>query len=212
MTKIIHWLLPKEEKFFLMLKGQSSIALRGALELKKLVDYFNKLSSSKRKEYLKTIKDLEHKGDELSHKIIEILDKTFITPIDKEDIHHLVMLLDDVIDYIKTTAERIIIFKIDRTDSYMKKLSEIVVDIVGTVDRGILRLDKLKNMNQFYIKVHSLENKGDEIYHAALAKLFERKDVIAIIKNKEIIEFLENIIDKCETIAKVIESIVVKHA
>jgi uncharacterized protein Yka (UPF0111/DUF47 family) len=86
------------------------------------------------------------------------------------------------------------------------------LEIVKRIDNGILDVRKLKNMNNFYIQVHTLENKGDEIYYNALEKLFENKNTIEIIKIKEIYEYLENIIDKCEDIANVIESIVVKHA
>jgi len=212
MTNIVHWLLPKEQKFFEMLKNQSSNAVRGAHELKNLVNYYDKLSYSKKRGCVKIIKDIEHKGDDLSHEIIGILDKTFITPIDKEDIHQLTRLLDDVIDLIDATAQRILIFKINRIDSCIKKFAEIALEIVKRIDEGILEMSNLKNMNQFYIDVHTLENEGDDLYRDALEKLFNKKDAIEIIKYKEIYEFLESIIDKCEVIANVIQSIVVKHA
>jgi len=212
MTNIIHWLLPKEQKFFHMLKDQSENAVTGAEEFKRLVDNFNKLSINGKKAAVKKIKDIEHKGDQLAHKIIGILDKTFVTPIDKEDIHRLVLLLDDVIDFIYTVSERLVIFKIGKVDSHIKKLTNVVLECVKKIDKGILGVSKLKSMNQFYIDLHTLENEGDEIYHAALAELFSKKNVIDIIKFKDIYLFLENVIDKCEDVANVIESIVVKHA
>ena len=148
----------------------------------------------------------------MTHKIIGILDKTFITPIDKEDIYRLAMLLDDVIDYIENTSQRLIIFKISRIDSHIKNFTNVVLEIVKKIDHGLIEISKLTNMKEFYIDVHTLENKGDEIYHNALAELFDKKDFVYIIKYKEIYEFLEEIIDKCEDIANVMESIVVKHA
>jgi len=212
MTNIIHWLLPKEQKFFHMLKDQSENVVTGAEEFKRLVDNFNKLSINSKKASVKKIKYIEHKGDQLAHKIIGILDKTFVTPIDKEDIHRLALLLDDVIDFIYTVSERLVIFKIGKVDSHIKKLTNVVLECVKKIDKGILGVSKLKSMNQFYIDLHTLENEGDEIYHAALAELFNKKNVIDIIKLKDIYLFLENIIDKCEDVANVIESIVVKHA
>lgn len=148
----------------------------------------------------------------MTHNIIGTLDKTFITPIDKEDIHRLATLLDDVIDFIYATSLRLVIFKIKFIDSHIKNLTEIILEIVKKIDNSILEISKLQNMSQFYVDVHTLENKGDDIYHTAIAKLFDKKDPIEIIKYKEIYEFLENITDKCEDIANVIESIVVKHA
>ena len=212
MPDIIRWLLPKEEEFFDKLKEQSSNAAKGAEEFNSLIGSYNSLSEDQRVISLKKIKAIEHTGDDLAHNTISNLDKTFITPIDKEDIHSLVMLLDDVIDLINTTAERLIIFKISKIDVYIKNLNEVVFDITKKIDNGIFEVRKLKNMNKFYIDVHTLENKGDEIYRNALAELFGKANVIDIIKYKEIYELMEKIIDKCESIANVMESIVVKHA
>jgi|TARA_Y100000031_G_C8221707_1_gene386301 hypothetical protein len=212
MANVVQWLMPKEQKFFNMLKDQSSNVLIAAQEFKKLIFDYNGLTDARKKEIIERINEMEHKGDEITHGITGILDKTFITPIDKEDIHQLAMLLDDVMDYINTTAKRFAIFKINKIDSHIKKFAEIILEIVKKIDEGILEMSKLRNMNQFYIDVHTLENKGDDIFHAALAQLFDNKEVIDVIKYKEIYEFLENIIDKCEVIANVIESIVVKHA
>ena len=212
MASIVHWLLPKEEKFFQMLQEQCSNVVDGANEFKNLVYNYNEMDYSRKRDFIKKIKDIEHKGDNLTHKIIGILDKTFVTPIDKEDIHRLAVLLDDVIDLIDSTAERLIIFKIDKIDSYIKDSTNVVLKIVKEIEQGVVGVSKLKNMNQFYINVHTLENKGDELYRGALSSLFNKKVLVDIIKYKDIYDFLENITDKCEDIANVIESIVVKHA
>ena len=212
MANLVNWLLPKEKKFFLMLRDQASNVVDGAIEFKNLIDNYNSLSDVKRKELVKKIKDIESKGDNIVHNIIGSLDKTFITPIDKEDIHRLSMLLDDVIDFIYATSIRLTIFKINRIDDHIRKLSDIILETVKKIELGVIGVSKLKSMNRFYIDIHTLENKADDIYHEALGDLFNKKDPIEIIKYREIYEYLENITDRCEDIANVIESIVVKHA
>ena len=195
-----------------MLRDQASNVVEGANEFKNLIDNYNSLSGEKRKELVKKIKEIESRGDNIVHSIIGSLDKTFVTPIDKEDIHKLAMLLDDVIDTIYATSIRLSIFKIGKIDDYIKKMTEVVIETVGKIELGVIGVSKLKNMNRFYIDIHTLENKSDDIYHEALDNLFNKKDPIEIIKYKEIYEFLEDLTDKCEDIANVIESIVVKHA
>ena len=212
MTNLVNWLLPKEKKFFLMLKDQASNVVDGASEFKNLIDNYNSLSDVKRKELVKKIKEIESKGDNIVHNIIGSLDKAFITPIDKEDIHRLSMLLDDVIDFIYATSIRLTIFKISRINDHIRKLSDIILETVKKIELGVIGVSKLKSMNRFYIDIHTLENKADDIYHEALGDLFNKKNPIEIIKYREIYEYLENITDRCEDIANVIESIVVKHA
>lgn len=212
MANLVNWLLPKEKKFFLMLRDQASNVVDGANEFKNLIDNYNSLSDVKRKELVKKIKDIESKGDNIVHNIIGSLDKTFITPIDKEDIHRLSMLLDDVIDFIYATSIRLTIFKISRINDHIRKLSDIILETVKKIELGVIGVSKLKSMNRFYIDIHTLENKADDIYHEALGDLFNKKNPIEIIKYREIYEYLENITDRCEDIANVIESIVVKHA
>lgn len=212
MANLIHWLLPKEKQFFLMLIEQASNVVDGANEFKSLIDNYNELSDAEKKNTAKNIKEIEHKGDNITHEIIRNLDKAFVTPIDKEDIYRLATLLDDVIDLINATSVRLVIFKIVKVDSHIKSLAAIVQDIVKRVYYGIIGVSKLKNLNRFYIDVHTLENKADDAYHAALENLFDKKNPVEIIKYREIYEYLENITDKCEDVANVIESIVVKHA
>lgn len=212
MPNIVSWLLPKERKFFLMLKIQASNVVDGSKEFKSLIESYNTLSRAKKEESVKRIKNIEDRGDNIVHNIIGSLDKTFVTPIDKEDIHKLAMLLDDVLDLVYATSVRLIIFKIDKIDDNIRKLSDIIEDIIKKIELGVIGVSKLKSMNRFYIDIHTLENKADDIYHAALDQLFDKKDAIEIIRYKNIYEFLEEITDKCEDIANVIESIVVKHA
>ena len=213
MTNIMHWLIPKEEKFFEMLTEQSENVLEGAKELKNFVNSYEKLERSERKAKAQAIKNIEHKGDEITHKIIERLNKTFITPIDKDDIHQMAVLLDDVIDLINGVGLRFVLLGIERIDDYIIKLTELILNAVNELNKSIVDLRKLKEMKEHYIRMHSIENEADEVYHEALSDLFHyHKNSIDIIKYKEIYELLEKITDKCEEVTHVIESIVVKHA
>ncbi len=209
----VHWLVPKEEKFFEMLTEQATNALEGAKELKNFVNNYEKLEKNERKTRVQAIKNIEHKGDEITHKIMDNLNKTFITPIDKEDIHQMAVLLDDVIDLINAVALRFVLLGIERIDNYISKLVDITFNVVAELNKSILNLRKLKDMNEHYVKIHSLENEADDVYHEALSELFHYyKNSIDIIKYKEIYELLEEITDKCEEVTHVIENIVVKHA
>jgi len=213
MANIMHWLVPKEEKFFDMLAEQAENALEGAKELKIFVANYDKFERSERKSKVQAIKSIEHKGDEITHKIIDNLNKTFITPIDKEDIHQMAVLLDDVIDLINAVAFRFVLLGVERIDKHIIKLVDIILDAATELNKSIIDLRKLKDMREHYIKVHSLENEADEVYHEALSELFHfYKNSIDIIKYKEIYELLEEVTDKCEEVTHVIENIVVKHA
>ncbi|MBI2656768.1 DUF47 domain-containing protein [Candidatus Woesearchaeota archaeon] len=213
MPNIMHWLVPKEEKFFEMLTEQSENALEGAKELRAFVNDYSKFERSERKSKAHVIKSIEHKGDEITHRIIEKLNKTFITPIDKEDIHQMAVLLDDVIDLINAVALRFVLLGVERIDGHIIKLVDIIHSSVAELNKSIPDLRKLKDMKGHYVKIHSLENEADDVYHEALSELFHfYKNSIDIIKYKEIYELLESITDKCEDVANVVESIVVKHA
>src|SRR3989338_506457 len=211
MKRILHWIVPKEEKFFEMLSEQSENALEGARELKKFVNEYSKFERSERKAKAQLIKKIEQKGDEITHKIIEKLNKSFITPIDREDIHQMAVLLDDVIDLINSVALRFVLLGIERIDGYILKLADIILSSVTELNKSVLDLRKLKEMKEHYIKIHSLENEADEVYQEALSELFHfYKNSIDIIKYKEIYELLEQITDKCEDVAHIVENIVVK--
>jgi len=213
MPNIMHWLVPKEEKFFEMLAEQSEIAIEAAKELKDFVSRYSELDRDERKAKSQSIKNLEHKGDEVTHKIIERLNKTFITPIDKEDIHQMAVLLDDVIDLINAVSLRFFLLGIERIDSHITKLVDIINEAVTELNKSIFDLKKLKDMKEHYINIHSLENEADEEYYKGIDELFHfYKNPIDIMKYREIYDLLESVTDKCEDITNVIEGIVVKHA
>ena len=213
MKRIMNWLVPKEEKLFELLAKQSENALKAAEELKEFVRDYEKSSRSERKSKSNSMKSIERKGDEIAHEIMEKLDTTFITPIDKEDIHRMTVLLDDVVDLIDTATLRFVILGIERIDNHIIKLVSVTHQSVEELNKAVADLKKLKHVKEHYVKIHSLENEADEVYYNALSELFHFfKNPIDIIKYKEVYELLEGVTDKCEDVANVIESIVIKHA
>lgn len=212
MKKIINWLAPKEKKFLELLAEQSENVLESAKELKNFVDSYEKSERKDRKSKAQLIKNLEHKGDEITHNIIARLDKGYRTPIDKGDIRQIAVLLDDILDLINDTASRFVILSIERIDDYIIKFTNIILSAVSEVNESIMGLNKLKDVKEHYSKIYKLENWADNVYNEAMSELFHfYKNSIDIIKYKEIYELLEEIADKCKDIANIIESIAVKH-
>jgi predicted phosphate transport protein (TIGR00153 family) len=158
------------------------------------------------------IKDLEHKGDELTHHVIEELNKTFITPIDREDIHDLCSALDDVLDLIDSTATRLVLFRIKEPIRSVPEMSAVLLSQAMEIGAAVSNLQDNDHVVERCIEINRLENDGDRLFQSAIASLFEEvKDPIDVIKRKEIIETLETATDKAEDVANVLESIVVKN-
>ncbi len=162
------------------------------------------------------IKNLEHAGDEFTHRILERLAKTFITPLDREDIQRVTMRLDDVLDEMDTAANRMILFKITKIPDEAKAFGRVLVRATGLLVEAFDQLHDLKQHESILslcVEVHTQENEGDRLVQTALANLFEKeKDPKEIIKWKDIYEILEKSIDRCEDVADVLHTIVVKHA
>jgi uncharacterized protein len=159
------------------------------------------------------IKRLEHECDEISHEILRGIDRTFITPIDREDIHQLAVRLDDVIDWIDGGVRRITLFGITEPTPQSRRLSEVIVQATAEVVEAVGALEKQKGVIQHCIRIKQLENEGDVAYQEAVASLFrERKDPLEVIKWKDVYENMEGCIDQCEAVAHVLESVVLKHS
>ena len=159
------------------------------------------------------IKRLEHECDEISHEILRGIDRTFITPIDREDIHQLAVRLDDVIDLIDGTVRRLVLFKITAPTPVSRKLSRTIVEITGEMVEAVAALRKQKGVIAHCIRMKQLENQGDVAYHEAVASLFAGSiDAIEVIKWKDIYENMEACIDHCEAVAHLLESVVLKHS
>ena len=213
MKKILHWLVPKEKKFFELLAGQSANALEGANELKIFVQDYDKLERGERKARSYAIKAIESKGDDIAKKIFDRLDKNFRTAIDKEDIQRMAVLLDDITDLINDAASRFVILSIERIDPHTLKLAEIVFNSVGEVDKSVLDLKKLRGMGEHCAEIRNLERDADKVYSESLSELFHfYKNSIDIMKYREIYGILESITNKCKDVANVLDSIAAKHA
>ncbi|MHB2016292.1 MAG: DUF47 domain-containing protein [Candidatus Xenobia bacterium] len=164
-------------------------------------------------EKLQRVVDLEHRGDELVHDVTLQLNKTFVTPIDREDIHLLSTTLDDIMDFILGAAMRFTLFKITAPTEPALQLAEVLVESTRVIRQAVETLPQFKDVSELRKKMRELEKKGDQINRGAIAQLFEgTTPVIDVIKWKEIYESLEEAIDRCEDAFDIIEGVIVKHA
>jgi predicted phosphate transport protein (TIGR00153 family) len=201
-------LIPKEGKFFDLLEASAKNVLEGAIALKDLVEDYTNVEEKVRK-----IENIEHHGDTLIHEIIDKLNKTFITPIDREDIHKLASELDDVLDAIEGISSRLYYFKIQKPTPECIQLVNIVHRAVVQIERTISDLEHFDNLLPLCIEINRLENEADQISQEMIGHLLDQEpDWRVAIKWKEIYSRLESAADHCENIANVIESIVVKSA
>ena len=203
-------LIPKDEKFFAMFRDMSHNIIEGAQLLKDMLDNFDDPVASQRK-----IKEVEHKGDTITHDIIKKLNKSFITPFDREDIYALSAALDDILDLIDASAQRVIMYNVESIPPEAKSLGFIILQSCHAVDKAVAMLGKKTNDQIFEacVEINALENEADRVSREAISRLFdEEKDPIQLIKWKEIFETLEKATDKCEDAANILESVVVKNA
>lgn len=198
----------KDEKFFKIF-GQMTVHILEATEI--LRTMVTSPTADQASLALK-IKDLEHKGDELTHHVIDELNKTFITPIDREDIHDLCSALDDVLDLVDSTATRIVLFRISEPIRAVPEICSVLLSQAKEIGAAVSDLKNNDHVVEHCIEINRLENEADRYFQTAIASLFEEvKDPIEVIKRKEIIETLETATDKAEDVANVLESIIVKN-
>ncbi len=201
---------PKEVDFFEIFDRASQNLTKAAGLLVSLMENFDNIEAR-----AKEIYEVEQEGDILTHEVMKQLNKTFITPIDREDLHELAASLDDVLDLIWGAVDRISVFKVKESTSEAISMSK---DLLITTEVMHKAIQKLKEKNyshvqEYCIEINRLENRIDRDFRDALGKLFDEvKDPILIIKWKDIYEHLEDAADKCEDVANVIESIVLKYA
>lgn len=208
---MIQAILPKDDHFYILFEEASSVIVKGSTILRKLPS----ANSNERQTYVQQISDCEHECDLISHKIFGELDRTFITPFDREDVHKLASSLDEIMDYMDGASRRFVLYKLENCPIEMVKLIEILSTSVEEVHRAIQALRNLNNkdlMQRAIKKINTYENEADFTYESAIADLFENeKNPIQIIKLKEIYYGLETAADKCEDTANVLESILIKH-
>jgi predicted phosphate transport protein (TIGR00153 family) len=163
--------------------------------------------------YAKRIKDVEHGCDEITHKVTTKLNKSFITPFDREDIYTLAVALDDVCDYIDAAARAIRMYDIKVFNEYVRQLARLLKSQASAMNSAVTMLKKPNGINAQIVEIHRLENEADDAYSRAIGALFKNStDPIEVIKQKELLEILENGTDKCEQVANIMESVVLKHS
>jgi len=201
--------MPREEEFFDLFTEVASRNSQAAGKLRELFD----APADRRTPIVEAIKRLEHECDQITHEVVNRLDRTFITPLDREDIHALASDLDDVMDAIDGTARRAQIFHLGDAPEGVKQLAEVISRMTAVLGEAVGRLKKGDEVMKYCVEAKSLEEEGDAIYHESLGQLFEReKNAIELVKWKEIYDNLEQTLDQAEDVANVVESITLKHA
>lgn len=208
---MIRKFIPKEFNFFDLFERQVGFAQDAAKHFKEIIS-----SGEINENALQKIRDIEHQGDDVAHTIIQQLNKTFITPFDREDIYTLAKELDDVADMLNTILSRMVVYKISGVNKNLVKFAAMINDSVNALALAVNGMRNVKNFQSVLdacVEINRLENEGDSMRDMALAELFENeKNPIMVIKLKEIYQDAETLLDICEDIAHVVESILVKQA
>lgn len=209
--RVLRFFQPKDKTFYpLFDKAADNIVVIAEL-LNKVVQ---EKDQQKREELIRQIEQVEHQGDEITHEVLNNLNIVFITPFDREDIHALITSIDDVADHVKDAALRIRLFKPQALPASIVKLSDLICHGTTEVRKAIKELHDMRNLGKLkklIIDINNVENQADAVFELAMTDLFaNEKDPIEIIKIKDIIAKMESATDRCEDIANVIESIIVK--
>ena len=204
-------LLPKDTVFFDLFEALAKHAVSCAQHLQSLARQFPDVTGP-----LQKIREDEHAADDLAHQALERLDRTFITPFDREDIHTLIGELDDIIDTIDALAKRFPLFHIRQMEEGFIKQADLLVDATMVVRDAVSRLRarnrKLSDLSKLLIEIHHKESVGDDNHHAAMSRLFEgRTDPLEVIKWKELYDYIEQALDGCEDVGNTLERIVLKN-
>ena len=202
-------LLPREDEYFALF-SQMTAKIQEASNV--LVEMMHDTTGNY-ESYVKQIKDIEHRCDAVTHNLTVKLNKSFITPFDREDIFTLSVALDDVIDYIDAAARAILMYDIRETNEHARHLAKVIQGLAMEINSAVSMLEKPNGMNQHIVEIHRLENEADDIYFRAIGELFHNAtEPVTLIKWKELYEILENATDRCESVANIIESIILKHS
>jgi uncharacterized protein len=201
-------LIPREEKFFDDFVAMAGEIKLGAVLLAEMLEPERPVL-----EKAQAIKSVEHRCDEISHDVLQRLHRTFVTPIDREDIHELLRALDDVIDDIDASADMLRLYRIESVRPAARELSRHIVEAANEVHRGLEALARGKGVLEAVREISNIENKADGAYTTGVGTLFEEEaDPIQVIKWKEILDMLEGATDRCKDVARVLEAIFVKHS
>lgn len=205
---------PKEPKFFPLLKQLSEVLCESSILL---VESLEHNLPEERSDYYKRIKEVERQGDKITHRILDELETTFITPFDREDIHHLATCMDDVIDGVNSSVKRIAIYNPNPISDSGKELGRLIQQSTVCISKAMDELESFRTkptaLRECCSQLHDLENQADDVYELFIKKLFEEeKDCIELIKVKEIMQELERTTDAAEYVGKIMRSLIVKYA
>lgn len=202
---------PKEEKFF---DYFDHVSEKNLSSIKLLEEMMKDLSNAEEK--ANRIKDLEHEADQITHETVSALHRTFVTPIDRESIYSLITKMDDILDFVDSVSERVLLYRIETSTPEAVSLVGTLAKAIEQVAKGVTGLRNLKDPRYILnicIEINRLENEGDKTFRNALSALFSSGfDPVEIIKWKDIYETIEDAIDRCEDVANVLEGIVVENA
>jgi predicted phosphate transport protein (TIGR00153 family) len=203
--------LPRETSFFDFFEQHAVLTIEGTKELLSLVTTGANIPMKCRR-----ISDIEHETDTITHRCVEALHKTFITPIDRDSIHRLITRMDDVMDFVEAAAERIDLYELTVMTPEVRDLADVLHRATLQVEaamRGLRSMKEPQSTLKLCIDINRLENEADAILRRSVARLFkEEKDPITVIKWKEVYENLENATDRCEDVANIIEGVILEHA
>jgi hypothetical protein len=200
--------IPREQRFFSDFVSLANELCNGAVLLEQMLAPEHPVW-----EKAAEIKDVEHRCDQIGHEVLQRLHRTFVTPIDREDIHALLQTIDDVIDDIDASADMLRLYRIQRVRPAARELAHLITASTKQVHRGLAALEARKGVPEVVAEIGRLESQADAVYQTAVGDLFETEpDPIAVIKWKEILDMLEGATDKCKDVATALEGILVKHA
>ncbi len=203
-------LIPRETKFFDMFAEIAGNVVEGAQVLSDLLHNYD---YQRLPEAVQKIKEIEHRGDDMTHRVFIKLNQTFITPFDREDIHLLASSLDDVLDFVFSASDRLVTYKITQPSPSAKVLAGIILKQAEELKKAVSLLNKNHHLLEHCVEVNRLENEADQVSREAIGRLFDGGyDPITLIKLKELLEILEEASDKAEDVANVLESVVLKNA
>jgi hypothetical protein len=204
-------LLPRETSFFDFFEEHAALTIEGTKEFLSMVTTGANIPAKCRR-----ISDIEHETDTITHRCVEALHKTFITPIDRDQIHRLITRMDDIMDYVEAAAERIELYELTTMTADVRDLADALHRAAQQVEgavRGLRTLKEPQATLKLCIDINRLENETDAILRRSVARLFkDEKDPILVIKWKEIYENLESAADRCEDVANIIEGVILEHS
>ena len=203
--------MPVEKKFFDLFEEGARNMVKASQVLREIVNTWEFVGGR-----VAEITELEHQGDTITHQIMAQLNRTFVTPFDREDIALLAHTMDDVTDFIHAAADAMLIYKIESPTQRAKELADIIVQAAAEVERAVGKLRRhadLKQIQERCVEINRLENMADRVFRSAMAELFDdTTDIAQVIKWREIYEHMESATDRCEDVANVLEGVALKHA